>query len=134
MLVRSLALSVLVAAGCSSAQPAEPRAAATTAVEPRARRMPAFEAGPAEPESFLVDAAAVGQPPEDPMSPPLDIGGCLRSRMCELEGFCSPNEEGTCIAANDADCRPSDACLGGRCTARNGTCIAANDTDCRESW
>jgi hypothetical protein len=54
--------------------------------------------------------------------------------MCGFEGLCSPSEGGLCIAASDADCKPSDACHGGRCTAKDGLCIAATDEDCRTSW
>jgi hypothetical protein len=70
----------------------------------------------------------------DPMAPPADYGRCLRSRMCQLEGYCSPGVAGLCVAASDDDCKPSDACLGGRCSARDGRCVASNDAECRSSW
>ena len=73
-------------------------------------------------------------PPGQPIVPPSDWGGCLRSRMCQLEGMCTPGGEGLCIAADNDDCKPSDACLGGRCSAREGRCVAATDEDCRGSW
>jgi hypothetical protein len=74
-------------------------------------------------------------PPDRPVAPPPDVGTCLRGRMCDLEGLCSASEDhGNCIAATNDDCRPSDACLGGRCTAKEGRCIAASDEDCRSSW
>jgi len=73
-------------------------------------------------------------PPSQVVTPPNDFGRCLRSRMCQYEGFCTPNAEGQCIAANNDDCRPSDACLGGRCTAKNGLCVAGSEEDCRSSW
>ena len=75
-----------------------------------------------------------GPPPDHPVTPPADHGQCIRGRMCQLEGFCSVGETGQCIAASNDDCRPSDACLGGRCTARDGVCVAASDEDCRDSW
>ena len=62
-----------------------------------------------------------------------NVGFCLRSRMCEWEGLCSARGEDLCIAADDADCEDSKACMGGRCSARDGVCVAANDEDCRES-
>lgn len=71
-------------------------------------------------------------PPGSP--PPGAMGWCLRSRMCELEGMCTPSEGDLCIAASDSDCESSKACLGGRCSARGGLCVAADDEDCRESW
>lgn len=37
------------------------------------------------------------------------------------------------MAASDDDCKGADACLGGRCTARDGLCIAADDEDCQGS-
>lgn len=74
-----------------------------------------------------------GPPPDQPVRPPNDFGKCVRSRYCQLEGFCTEREGGLCIAATDDDCEGSDACLGGRCTARDGHCIAADDDDCRGS-
>src|SRR5262245_64798482 len=73
-------------------------------------------------------------PPDETVTPPSDFGQCLRSRMCQFEGFCSPSPEGQCIASSDDDCRPSDACLGGRCTAKEGRCVAGSEEDCRGSW
>jgi hypothetical protein len=73
-------------------------------------------------------------PPDHAVTPPLNFGSCLRSRMCQFEGFCTPNHHGQCIAATDDDCKPSDACLGGRCTAREGRCVAGSPEDCRDSW
>jgi hypothetical protein len=75
-----------------------------------------------------------GAPPNQPVRPPMDHGRCIRGRFCELEGFCSMDAQGQCIAATNEDCKPSAACLGGRCTAFEGRCIAANDDDCRGSW
>jgi hypothetical protein len=133
-MIRRIAFVALAVAGCATAPVPTPRVRATTTIAappaPQVRSFPAVE----DDEGYLIQGHESGSPPDDPVAPPLDIGGCLRSRMCQLEGFCSPNTEGTCVAANDADCRPSDACLGGRCTARDGHCIAANDADCRESW
>lgn len=68
-----------------------------------------------------------------PSKPPLDFGRCLRWRMCEYEGLCSPTAQGGCVALRDDDCAPSDACLGGRCSARNGRCVATSDRECRAS-
>ena len=73
-------------------------------------------------------------PPDQPVTPRRAFGGCLRSPLCGLEGLCSPRDDGLCIAEDDDDCSGSDACLGGRCTARDGVCVASNDEDCRESW
>ena len=78
------------------------------------------------------------KPPDKPVTPSRGYGACLRSPLCKLEGFCSPTPDKTgdelCIAADDDDCAASDACLGGRCTARDGECIAGSDEDCLESW
>jgi len=73
-------------------------------------------------------------PPRQPVTPQLGFGGCLRSPLCRLEGLCSAQPDGLCIAEDDDDCSGSDACLGGRCTARDGVCVASNDEDCRKSW
>lgn len=86
------------------------------------------------PSAAKTERRASGPPPEQPVAPPAAIGQCLRSRMCGFEGLCSPGEEGLCIAASDEDCDGSDACHGGRCSARDGVCIAATDEDCRGSW
>jgi hypothetical protein len=86
-----------------------------------------------DPDAELVLPRAL-PPPDRVVTPPSDFGQCLRSRMCQFEGFCSPSDEGQCIAASDDDCKGSDACLGGRCSARNGVCVAASDEDCRGSW
>lgn len=75
-----------------------------------------------------------GPPPDTPLRPLVNHGMCMRGRFCELEGFCSQDAEGQCIAATDEDCEPSAACKGGRCTAFEGRCIAADDDDCRNSW
>ncbi|MEQ9323181.1 MAG: hypothetical protein RIF41_28700 [Polyangiaceae bacterium] len=72
--------------------------------------------------------------PDQPVTPGRSLGGCLRSPLCGLEGLCSPRDDDLCIAEDDDDCRGSDACLGGRCTAKDGVCVASNDEDCRESW
>ncbi|MEM6788514.1 MAG: hypothetical protein AAF715_13425 [Myxococcota bacterium] len=92
---------------------------------------------PSEPDRSLATTLPprpFAAPPTSPVRPPTDHGRCMRGRYCELEGFCSQDAEGQCIAADDEDCRPSAACKGGRCTAFEGRCIAANDEDCRGSW
>lgn len=91
---------------------------------------------PFAPERF--DADGVDRrpqlPPNQSRTPPKAWGQCLRSRLCELEGLCSPGPDSLCIAESDDDCRPSDACLGGRCSAKEGRCVAATDDDCKTSW
>ena len=91
---------------------------------------------PEEPRSSAAPLrhGRVAAPPGQPVTPQRSFGGCLRSPLCELEGLCSPRDDGLCIAEDDDDCHGSDACLGGRCTARDGVCIASNDEDCRTSW
>jgi hypothetical protein len=111
--------------GCAPAQP--PEAVVDHRVPERAAGWALVE----EPES---KGWGRGEPPSQPVRPPSDHGQCIRGRMCQLEGFCSVGEGGQCIAASDDDCAPSDACLGGRCSAREGLCVAADDDDCRESW
>lgn len=88
---------------------------------------------PPSDRSHLRPGARAG-PPSAPVTPGASFGPCLRSPLCRLEGLCSPNDEGLCVAADDDDCKASDACLGGRCTARDGTCVAGSDEDCRQSW
>jgi hypothetical protein len=132
---------------CAACAPATPRPAIPTALlpPPSGGTMPASqweaEAKPAPPPASpkasgpeWARADFAPPPPSTPVSPKAGYGQCLRSRLCELEGMCSPDADGQCIAASSEDCRPSDACLGGRCTAHQGVCIAASDKDCRGSW
>jgi hypothetical protein len=99
------------------------------------RREPANRAAlNADPLRERLDEREAVPPPNGPVIPQADFGRCLRSRMCGFEGLCSPSEGELCIAASNADCKDSDACRGGRCTAKDGVCIAASDDDCRTSW
>lgn len=120
-------LLLLATVGCASPPPAAP--VVDHEVPEREAGWSRIEREP-EPEVW-----GRGPPPSDPVRPPADHGQCIRGRMCQLEGMCSLGEEaGQCVAASDDDCRPSDACLGGRCSARDGICVAASDDDCRGSW
>ncbi len=92
-----------------------------------------------EPESAQPESAQPRTPSHrragaGPVVPPPVIGRCLRSRLCQLEGLCSGTGDGRCIAGSSDDCRPSDACLGGRCTAKDERCVAGSDADCQGSW
>lgn len=95
-------------------------------------REPPVEARPSDDEPPV--AAPRTRPSGGPIVPPPVIGRCLRSRLCQLEGLCSWTDDGRCVAGSDDDCRPSDACLGGRCTAKEERCVADSDADCRGSW
>ena len=86
------------------------------------------------PSSAPLRQGRANAPPGESVTPERRFGGCLRSPLCGLEGLCSPREDDLCIAEDDDDCRGSDACLGGRCTAKDGVCVASNDEDCRDSW
>ncbi|MEM9696507.1 MAG: hypothetical protein AAGA56_28450 [Myxococcota bacterium] len=109
----------------SGAPPVEASLRAPPPLETLQRDFGDAEAPEARPRS--------GPPPDRPISPQLDFGRCLRSRLCELEGLCTSLDSGKCIASSDDDCRASEACGGGRCTAREGRCVASNDADCRSS-
>jgi len=53
------------------------------------------------------------------------VEDCLRSRYCRDEGLCSFDGAAGCIAADDSDCRGSQACeLSERCFAAKGICHA----------
>ena len=119
---------LFVFAGCGpTAAPLAPSANPAPVVAVSRPMLPAFTEEASEPR-LPARAAAPGVPPTAAM------GWCMRSRMCELEGLCTPSEGDLCIASADSDCEGSKACLGGRCSARGGVCVAANDEDCRESW
>ncbi len=114
--------------GCGpSAPPPTPPPSPAPLVTVPSQMLPAFTEEPPEPRR-QVRIAPPGTPPTAAM------GWCMRSRMCELEGLCTPSEGDLCIASSDSDCEGSKACLGGRCSARGGLCVAADDEDCRESW
>ncbi|MCA9620755.1 MAG: hypothetical protein KC731_17145 [Myxococcales bacterium] len=145
---RALLLTLAVGSGwvlgCAGSPPPE------VVVPPVELRSPRHGGAPLGPSTFAADedeepgepfegadlaiVTPTGSPPSKPVIPGATTGACLRSPLCKLEGFCSPNAGGLCIAADSDDCAPSDACLGGRCTARDGECIAGSDEDCRGSW
>ena len=135
---RVASLLVAIVAGCATTAPPE------VVIPPPELRSPGAGGKSLGPSTFDERAAdepddpaivtPIGAPPAAPVTPGQTLGACLRSPLCKLEGFCSPNAGGLCIAADSDDCAPSDACLGGRCTARDGECIAGSDEDCRGSW
>jgi hypothetical protein len=135
----------VVACACSSApEPVAPEVVVPAEMRPpsaggRAVELPTIEeelaSQPADSGGVPIRPGFKATPPSQPVIPKIGFGGCLRSPLCRLEGLCSPQAGGAlCIAADDDDCNGSDACLGGRCTARDGGCIAGSDEDCRESW
>ncbi|MBW2529579.1 MAG: hypothetical protein JRI23_35705 [Deltaproteobacteria bacterium] len=130
-------------AGCQSAAapPDNPtvRIAAAQYLQPVPVRQPSNRSAP---PPVAVPPAERREPPTPtatavalltPVNPPLNWGRCLRWVLCQYEGLCTATDDGRCIAADDEDCRPSDACLGGRCTAKDGQCMAGSDADCRGS-
>jgi len=135
--VRIVSFMVMGLTACAGAPPPQtepaPMAMAPMVPAPSSAREPSSSAtGGVTPA--VEPPRRVFAPPDEPVAPRADFGKCLRSRMCQFEGYCSPDANGQCIAQSNDDCRPSDACLGGRCTARDGVCIAGSEEDCRGSW
>lgn len=132
--MRFVVACLCVSAGCAP-PPAASTEPATPVVDARTHEAEAgWQSVPEDDTPPEIAVLGPAPPPSEPVTPPADHGQCIRGRMCQLEGFCSVGDDGQCIAASSDDCRPSDACLGGRCTAQGGVCIAANDEDCRSSW
>jgi len=138
LLTAALLLSQLPAACATGRPPAGPAAVVQIDPDQDADPLPPLEATGEERARLAQEQAdelfrRPGSFRSGPVAPKHDFGKCLRSRLCELEGLCTPTDDGRCIAASNDDCRPSDACLGGRCTASEGRCIAGSDADCQGS-
>jgi cyclophilin family peptidyl-prolyl cis-trans isomerase len=62
---------------------------------------------------------------------------CQKEPPCKNHGLCSGSCEGDvckCIAARDADCAATMACVsGGVCTARAGKCVIGGLVDCQKA-
>jgi hypothetical protein len=131
--LRPLVAVLVAGTGCAATPPTQ---APTVEVAAPVPQPVASTEGPPPPSTDVppINPPPVLEPPEHPVAPTADFGRCMRSRMCQYEGLCSPSDSGMCIAESDDDCKPSDACLGGRCTMKNGVCVAASDEDCRGSW
>jgi len=59
--------------------------------------------------------------------------GCSFKGPCVSSGKCV-QENGACVARQDADCKKADVCaFAGQCTLEGDSCIASTDSDCASS-